>query len=71
MKVRWKGKTKSLVLTHNKVYEVIGIEKDWYRIVDDSGEDYLYAPDDFVIVEEWDNSSHISYSTNDYVVLWV
>lgn len=24
--------------------------KDWYRIVDESGEDYLYPPDKFEIV---------------------
>lgn len=53
MKVRWKGKTDFLVLTYNKIYEVIAVEKDWYRIIDDSGEDYLYPPDLFEIVEEW------------------
>lgn len=52
MKVRWKGKTDFLVLTYNKIYEVIAVEKDWYRIIDDSGEDYLYPPDLFEIVEE-------------------
>ena len=51
MKVRYKGKTESLVLTHGKIYDVVGIEKDWYRIVDDSGEDYLYSPELFEIVE--------------------
>lgn len=52
MKVRYKGKTEFLVLTHGKVYTVIGIEKGWYRLVDDSGEDYLYSPDKFEIVRE-------------------
>lgn len=52
MKVKWKGETEFLVLTHNKTYEVIAVEKDWYRIVDDSGEDYLYPPDNFEIVEK-------------------
>ena len=51
MKVKWKGKTDFLVLIHGKIYEVISIEKDWYRIVDDSGGDYLYPPDFFEIVE--------------------
>lgn len=51
MQVRWKGKTEYLVLTHNKIYEVINVEKGWYRIVDDSGEDYLYPPDGFEIVK--------------------
>ena len=39
-----------IVLTHNKIYDVISIEKDWYRIIDDSGEDYLYPPELFEIV---------------------
>ena len=42
MKVKYLGKTEFLVLTNNKIYDVISVEKGWYRIVDDSGEDYLY-----------------------------
>lgn len=52
MKVRWIGETDFLVLTHGKVYTVLSIEKEWYRVIDDSGEDYLYPPDLFEIVEE-------------------
>lgn len=52
MKVKWLGKTSSFMLTNGKIYDVISIEKDWYRIVDESGEDYLYPPDKFEIVEE-------------------
>ncbi len=52
MKVRWKGKTEVTGLILDKVYEVISIEKEWYRIIDESGEDYLYPPDLFEIVEE-------------------
>lgn len=52
MKIRWKGKTEFLVLTQNKIYSVLSVEKGWYRIVDDSGEDYLYPPENFEIVEE-------------------
>ena len=52
MKVRYLGKTEFLVLTNNKVYYVISVEKGWYRVVDDSGEDYLYPPKYFEIVEE-------------------
>ena len=36
----------------NKVYEVLSIEHDWYRIVDESGEDYLYSPKKFEVVDE-------------------
>ena len=52
MTVKWKGKTEFLMLTHDKEYEVISIENGWYRIVDDSGEDYLYQPSKFEIVKQ-------------------
>lgn len=45
--VRYIGETKSLMLTHNKIYNVIFTEKNWFRIIDDSGEDYLYPPELF------------------------
>lgn len=51
MRVKYIRKTEFLVLTHGKVYDVISIEKDWYRIVDDSGEDYLYPPKYFEVIE--------------------
>lgn len=31
MRVRWKGKTDFLVLTHDKIYTVLGVKKGWYR----------------------------------------
>lgn len=48
MKVIYIGKTSPFELTNGKSYEVISIEHGWYRIVDDSGEDYLYPPQYFV-----------------------
>ena len=51
LKIKYIGETNFLMLTHNKIYDVISIEKDWYRIIDDSGEDYLYPPELFEIVE--------------------
>lgn len=53
MKVRYTGKTEFLVLTNSKIYEVISVERKWYRIIDESGYDYLYPPEVFEIVEEW------------------
>lgn len=38
-----------------KVYDVINVERGWFRIVDESGEDYLYPPAMFEIVEELDS----------------
>lgn len=33
-----------------KVYEVITIEHGWYRLIDESGEDYLYPPELFEVL---------------------
>lgn len=52
MKVKYLGKTEFLILTNEKVYDVMSVERGWYRIIDDSGEDYLYPPHYFEIVEE-------------------
>lgn len=59
MKVKYLGETSFLELTHEKVYKVLSIEKEWYRIVDDSGEDYLYPPDEFEVVEPDDGSTSV------------
>ena len=40
-----------LDLTKGAIYKVLSIEKGWYRIVDDSDDDYLYPPKAFEIVE--------------------
>ncbi|MBQ7454761.1 MAG: hypothetical protein IJS69_06915 [Selenomonadaceae bacterium] len=37
-----------------KVYEVLSVERGWYRIIDESEEDYLYPPENFEIVAEDD-----------------
>lgn len=52
MKVKYLGKTEFPVLTNNKIYDVLSVERGYYRIVDDSGEDYLYPPRYFKVVEE-------------------
>lgn len=53
MRAKYLGKTEFLVLTNGKVYEVLSVERDCYRIVDDSGEDYLYPPELFELVKVW------------------
>ena len=45
--VRYIGETSFLTLTHNKIYKVLNTEKKWLRIIDDSGENYLYPPELF------------------------
>ena len=62
MKVRWLGKTEALILTTDKIYDVISIERGWYRVIACSGEDYLYPPEVFEIVEE-DNKIKKSYGS--------
>lgn len=41
-------------LLEGKVYEatIDSGKHKWYRIVDESGEDYIYPPDIFEVVEE-------------------
>ncbi len=52
MKVRWRGESDWLMLTHGKEYTVLSVEREWYRVIDNSGEDYLYPPEGFDIVED-------------------
>lgn len=51
MIVKYIGET-DYSLTNGKEYEVLGIEEGYYRIMDNSGEDYLFAPEDFEIIEK-------------------
>lgn len=60
MKVRYIEETSFLELTHGKIYEVMSIEKEWYRVMTDMGEDYLYPPEFFEIVEPNDGSTPVS-----------
>ena len=50
MKVKYIGERKADIIP-GKIYEVLSIEHGWYRIVDESGEDYLYGPSSFEVVE--------------------
>lgn len=44
MKVKYIGKSFGVEgLTNGKIYECIGIEDGMLRIIDNSGEDYLYS----------------------------
>ena len=52
LKVKYLGKTTPMTLTNSKIYDVVAIEGDWYRIVDETDEDYLYPIDSFEIVEQ-------------------
>lgn len=50
MKVEYMNES-CVSLTKGNVYEVLSIEEGWYRIIDDTHEDYLFSPDEFRIVE--------------------
>ncbi len=51
MKVRYLGQD-MVALCRGKVYDVMCIEKGWYRIMTEINEDYLFPPDAFEIMEE-------------------
>lgn len=51
MKIKYIGET-DVSLTNGKIYEVISIEETLLRIIDDTGEDYLFPPEEFEILEE-------------------
>lgn len=59
MKIRYTGETSFLELTNGDIYEVVSVERGWYRVVDDSGEDYLYPPDEFEVVEPNDETTMV------------
>ncbi len=59
MRVKFLGETGATTLIHGKVYDVIGIENEWYRVIDEDDDDdseavpgYLYSPELFEIVED-------------------
>ncbi|MBQ6250177.1 hypothetical protein [Ruminococcus sp.] len=53
MKVKYIGKQYlDTAFEKDKIYEVISVEKGWYRIMTELDEDYLFPPECFEIVEE-------------------
>lgn len=50
MKIRYIGKS-DVSLTNGKIYNVLSVENGWYRIVDDTDEDYLFDPSEFEMLE--------------------
>ena len=52
MKVRYIGRSDELYCIHGKVYEKVGESNGYWKVVDESGEDYLYDPKVFEIVED-------------------
>ena len=52
MKAKYIGTQEAISLTTGALYDVLSIESGWYRIVDDTGEDYLFPPDVFNILPD-------------------
>lgn len=52
MRVKYLGESDPIVLLNGKVYDVLSVERGWYRIVDETEEDYLYPPGAFEIIKE-------------------
>lgn len=51
MIVEYTGQTDPLTLTNGERYPVVSVECGWYRIVDNTDEDYLYPADLFKVIE--------------------
>ena len=57
MKVKYIGESDPFVLLNGKIYDVLSVEKSWYRVIDEEGDDghepkgYLYPPELFELVE--------------------
>lgn len=51
MKVKYKNKSDAS-LTNGKIYDVVSIERESYRIVDNTGEDFLFNKNEFETVSE-------------------
>ena len=50
IKVKYIGQHDTPALEREKVYEVIATEKGWFRIMTELGEDYLFPPKSFEII---------------------
>lgn len=59
LKVKYIGESDPLCLLNGKVYDVLSIEYDYYRIVDETGEDFLYDTELFDIVEIKHGESYV------------
>lgn len=51
IRVKYIAEKDTLAFDRDKIYEVISVERGWYRIMTELDEDYLFPPDAFVIIE--------------------
>lgn len=52
MKVKYIAEHETPALEKGKTYEVMSVEKGWYRIMTELEEDYLFPPEAFEVVED-------------------
>ncbi len=52
MKVKYIGKHETPALERDKLYEVLSVEKGWFRIMTELDEDYLFPQEQFEIVTQ-------------------
>jgi len=52
VKVRYTGDYYKISLVKGRIYDVISVDDGWYRIVDETGEDYLFSTDQFETVQK-------------------
>ena len=52
MKVRFIGKSDPFCCINGKIYEKIGESHGYWKVIDESGEFYMYSPKYFEIVED-------------------
>ncbi len=50
MKVKYIGK-ELVAIEKGKIYNVISVEKGWFRIMTELDEDYLFPPELFEVIE--------------------
>jgi len=58
MRVKYIGKSDRFGCINGKIYEVVAEEKNFYRVVDESGEDYLYLKKNFTVAESKPQEEH-------------
>ena len=51
VKVKYIGKQDLIALRRDRGYDIISVEKGWYRIMIKLGEDYLFPPEAFEIMD--------------------
>lgn len=59
MLVKYLGESSPIELLNGKCYEVLSVEDGWYRIIDETDEDYLYPPEAFELIEPNDGSTPV------------